>query len=385
MTTPESKFDTLYSGDERYHAAETDGFLTAPKEMFGSRRIGVAIIGVGRMGAIHLFNVLREPRANLLYALDVDSARLEFMKKKYFLDERKVKMLHTNDVLVALQDKQVEAVIIATSTQAHEQYVRLALEHNKHVICEKPLAQELAAVDSLTRTAEAKKLKLICAFNRRYDPTFKAVAKQIQRGDVGKLRVIKTCSRDSPTPTLEYIRTSGGMYHDCYVHDLDLILWYANELPIEVYAHGQSYDEKYKPLDDYDTTVIMMRFPSGLYSMTDLSRVSATGYEQRAEVFGPKGVLKVDEITKTTWEKHTEIGMTVPNQCYSFSSRYLEAYHNTLIELFNHIEGNKVTHQIKPGYLPALSKIAHACHESAHANKLVQLSWTDEEIKRALV
>lgn len=385
MSAPQGKFDTLYEGDERYHAAETDGFLTAPPEMFGSRRIGVALIGVGRMGAIHLFNILREPRANLLYALDIDNSRLDFMKKKYFLDERGVTMLNTNDVLVALQDKKVEVVVIATSTRAHEQYVRLALEHNKHVICEKPLAQELEAVDSLTRTAEAKNLKLICAFNRRYDPTFKAIAQQLHRGDVGKARVIRTCSRDSPTPTLEYVRTSGGFYHDCFVHDLDLILWYANELPIEVYAHGIAYDDQYKPLNDFDTSVIMMRFPSGLYSVTDLSRFSATGYEQRCEVFGPKGVLKVDEITKTTWEKHTEIGMTKPNQCYSFSSRYLEAYHNTLLELFNHIEGNKVTHKIMPGYLPALSKVAHAVHESAHGNKLVQLSWTDEEIKRSLV
>lgn len=384
MANTGGKFDTLHEIDERYQLSETDIRLVYEPEFFGSRRIGVAIVGVGRMGAIHLYNVLREPRANVKYVLDASKERLDYMNKKYFLSERGIKALHTDNWQLVLDDKEVEAVLISTPTFTHEQYARSALEHKKHVLCEKPLAEKIESVDAVVKLAQRERLKLICAFNRRYDPSFRKIAEQIKRGDIGEVRIIKTCCRDSPLPPIEYIKISGGIYHDCCVHDIDVILWYANELPIEVHAYGHTYMPDYKALDDFDTTVVCMKFKSGILSVTDLSRVGPSGYEQRVEVFGPKGILKIDEMTRAGWEKHTEIGVTRPNQCFSFASRFQEAYSNEITELFNHIEGNKTMHPIKPGYLQALCKVIHAIEHSARSGHPVKLDWTAEEIESAL-
>lgn len=378
------KYDNLHEIDERYCLSETDVRLEYEPEYFGKRRIGVAIVGVGRMGAIHLYNVLREPRADVKYVLDASHQRLEYMNKKYYLAERGIKALHTDNWQTVLDDKSVEAVLISTPTFTHEQYARSALHANKHVLCEKPLAAKIEDVDAIVKLAQSKNLKLICAFNRRYDPTFRKVAEQIQRGDIGDVRIIKTCCRDSPLPPIDYIRVSGGIYHDCCVHDIDVCLWYANELPIEVHAYVHTYMEDYKELDDFDTTVVCMKFKSGILSVTDLSRVGPSGYEQRAEVFGPKGVLKIDEFTRSGWEKHTEIGVTRPSQCYSFASRFQDAYQIEINELFNHIEGNKTLHPIMPGYLQALCKVVDAIEHSARSGQPVKLEWTPEEIKNAM-
>lgn len=375
-----SNYDTLYEIDDRYKLAETDATLTINPEQCGTRRIGLAVVGVGRMGAIHLYNALREPRANLLYILDASKERLECMRKKYFLDERGVKLVGTDGWKTIINDNRVEALLISTPTFTHEKYTREGLENKKHVICEKPLADNIKAVQSLVDLAVKNDLKLICAFNRRYDPSFRKIKEQVKRGDIGQVRVIKTCSRDSPLPPIEYIKISGGFFHDCLVHDVDVVLWIAQELPVEVHCYAHTYDEDYKKLNDYDTALISMKFKSGLISVTDLSRVNAPGYDQRVEVFGPKGCLKLDEYARAGWEKHNEFGVTKASNCYSFASRYLEAYANEITELFNHIEGNKVLEPMNPKYLSALCKIIHACEHSARSDQAVKLNWSPEEL-----
>lgn len=384
MAGPSANYDTLYEIDQRYQLSETDIKLSQNYEHFGRRMIGVAIVGVGRMGAIHLYNVLREPRAQIKYVMDADRTRLDYFDKKYFLSQRGIKVLHTDSWQEVLQDKSVEAVLISTPTSSHMHYVQTALEHDKHIMCEKPLAEKIEEIDTLVNLAQKRNLKLVCALNRRYDPSFRKIHQQIQRGDIGDVRIIKTCCRDSPTPAIEFIKTSAGVFHDCCVHDVDLIMMYANELPIEVHAYGHAFIPAYGAVDDYDTTVFSMKFKSGILAVTDYSRVGPSGYEQRVEVFGPKGVLKVDEFSPVGWEKHTEVGVNRPSQCFSFASRFHESYAAEVVELFNHIEGNKTMYPIMPGHLQALCKVINAVEKSARTGQAIKLEWTQAEIDAAL-
>lgn len=371
------EFDTIYELDAHYQGAEADAALELVPEVSGSRQIGLAIIGVGRMGAIHLYNARRDPRAKLVYVMDSSQERLDYMRKKYFLDEAGVRSVGLHDWQTVLEDPQVEALVISTPTFTHEKYTRQGLEHGKHVLCEKPLAEKAQEVRSTVELAQSKKLKLIVAFNRRYDPSYRRIHEQVRRGDIGQVRLVKTCSRDSPLPPIEYIKISGGIFHDCFVHDLDLILWMARELPVEVYASGHAYDADYAKLGDFDTAVVSMKFRSGMMSLTDLSRHSAAGYDQRIEVFGPKGCLKLDEFPRAGWEKHTEFGVTRPVNCYSFASRYLEAYALELTNLFNLIEGHKTMEPMNLPYLNHICKITDACERSARTGKPEPLEWND--------
>ena len=75
---------------------------------------------------------------------------------------------------------------------------------------------------------------LFCAFNRRFDPSYASIRKKVQEGELGHIQVIKTTSRDSPLPSLEYLKISGGIFHDCAVHDIDLVTWIIGEYPSKV-------------------------------------------------------------------------------------------------------------------------------------------------------
>jgi len=98
--------------------------------------------------------------------------------------------------------------VITTPTQTHESLVIQALNKGKAVFCEKPIAKELENVKKCYKLAEEKGLPLFCAFNRRFDPSFLNVHQRVQQNELGKLHMVKTCSRDSPLPSLDYLRTS---------------------------------------------------------------------------------------------------------------------------------------------------------------------------------
>ncbi|XP_076315899.1 putative oxidoreductase YrbE [Tachypleus tridentatus] len=119
---------------------------------------------------------------------------------------------------------------------------------------------------------------------------------------------------------------SGGLFHDCAIHDIDLICWILGELPTSVYAHSHAFNSLFKDIDDFDTAGIVMNFPSGVISLTDLSRSAVYGYDQRIEVFGSKGMLNSGNIRPTGVVSHCSNGSTAVPICYSFASRYNDAY-----------------------------------------------------------
>ena len=185
---------------------------------------------------------------------------------------------------VVLGDSGVDAVLIATPTHTHEHYVMKSLKAGRAVFCEKPVAGNISSVASCYDEAERQKRPLFCAFNRRFDPGMSAVHRQVKEGKIGKVYQIKTCSRDSPLPPISFLKFSNGMYHDCAVHDIDMICWIIGEEPVGVMAMGSTFDSEIEAIGDVDTIAIMIKFPSGVLGSIDLSRYSTYGYDQRLEV-----------------------------------------------------------------------------------------------------
>ena len=108
---------------------------------------------------------------------------------------------------------------------------------------------------------------------------------KVAEGKIGKLFQLKSTSRDSPRPSLEYVKTSGGMYHDTAVHDIDMLCWIVGEEPVGVFAQGSVFDPEIASIGDVDTIVVTLKFPSGVLAVCDLSRHASYGYDMRLEVY----------------------------------------------------------------------------------------------------
>ena len=284
-----------------------------------SREIGVALLGLGRAGSIHLESLRSAPGAGLRMVYDVDSSRASQVAK-----EAGCRAAREPEEVFASDD--VRGVVVATPTETHHAFVLAALEAEKAVLCEKPLGLDLDEIDRGFRLAEQKNRPLLVAFQRRFDPSFAAVIEAARAGDLGRLHFIRSVSRDNPLPPIEYIRTSRGIFHDCIVHDLDLIGRVAGEKPIEVFSFASSFIPEVEAIGDVDNVLVSLRFASGLLASIDVSRHSVYGYDQRLEVFGSDGMIQAENRPQTPVVRSTAAGVAWPPLDHSFPTRYREAY-----------------------------------------------------------
>ena len=139
------------------------------------------------------------------------------------LDDTRV--VHADKFNDVLDDTEVDGVIIATVTYTHEEYVKKCIDAKKAIFCEKPIAGNLKDTVSIYEAAEKASVPIFCAFNRRFDATHASVRAAAVAGEIGKVHMVKICSRDSPLPGEGYLKISGGIFHDCAVHDIDMAMW----------------------------------------------------------------------------------------------------------------------------------------------------------------
>lgn len=377
-------------------------------DRLGNTRIGVALIGLGRMGLVHLRNILREPRANLLYCIDSDHTRLAACSKSMFFREFGIRALHCDQFDVALADENVHAVMIATPTPSHEELTRRALKAGKSVMCEKPLAPNTGSIMPLFELAKANKVFLLTAFNRRYDPDFRHLNRQVKKGSLGSIQMVRITSRDCQKPPLSYVRVSGGLFHDTCIHDIDMTLWLMRQLPECVQVMGKTWKEFYagdaeqlanlsqedrellKDTDDYFMAIITMKFPDGSLAVIDNSRQASYGYDQRCEVYGAKAMLKLDGRRSVETSESNETGCVQSTLNFGFASRYSAAYMNELQDLLTMAElaesdlydereliREHLMEPVRATAVVATHTIADACLEASKKGQMIQMNWSE--------
>eukprot|EP00794_Sanderia_malayensis_P015319 gene15319-16896_t len=335
------------------------------------RGIGIAIFGLGRAGSIHTKNCAKNKRIDLRYLVDLDVDNAKKFIADYKLKD--AKPLAPKEINVVLDDPLVDGVVIASYTEAHEEQVLQCIKAKKAVFCEKPLAETYKEIERCYIEAESNKVPLLCAFNRRFDPSHSAVRDGVLQGKVGQLQLMKSCSRDSPLPPLSFLKVSHGMFQDCAIHDIDLIMWTVGEKPVLVTAQGHAFRKEIANIDDVDTVAITLKFPSGVLAVIDLSRFAAYGYDQRLEAFGDAGMLQSKNQTPTSVCLSDGRGVCDDVIMYSFPQRYATAYENELNHFLDVIEGSDCI--ITKQDVLAASRVAQACQQSHEIGQSIKLSW----------
>ncbi|XP_018563748.1 uncharacterized protein LOC108905396 [Anoplophora glabripennis] len=344
---------------------------------------GVAVFGIGRAGTIHITNLVKNRRGKILYVVDDDKEKL--LKVKNYFNLLQVEFITSAEQSTVFTDPNVRYIVCASPTYTHEDIITEALKSNKAVFCEKPIAETIEQSRTLFELAEKVNQPLFSAFNRRFDPTYAAIRERVKQGEVGKVLTVKVSSRDSPLPSLAYLKISGGIFHDCAVHDIDQVISILGEYPTKVSAIAHANIPEIDEIDDVDTVAIVLSFDSGAIGIIDLSRQCVYGYDQRLEVFGEKGMLKTENRAPVqTIEKYTHESVKRAPIYYSFASRYEEAYRIEMEHYLDVLEG-KCKLLVEGRDLLAVSKIATAAEESYREGKLVELEWNTNELPSAQV
>ena len=286
-------------------------------------KLNIALFGLGRAGKFHIQSIQSIPELNLKCVMDLDESVAKRVAKELECE-------YSTNIDDPLCQSDIDAVIIATPTNEHHKQIEATLKANKPVFSEKPLGNSLTEIDSCFELAEKTDLPLFVGFNRRFDPSFSSLASEVKASKVGQLQMLRVTSRDSPLPTMDYISKSNGIFHDCIVHDFDMLRFITGKDPVEIYTLGSSFVEEIRALNDLDNVLVALKYDNGMIASIDVNRFASYGYDQRIEVFGSKGMLQAENRLPITTLLSNNDGLLKPKIEHSFPTRYREAYQREL-------------------------------------------------------
>ncbi len=333
------------------------------------KKLNVGVIGLGRLGKVYAVDLAhRVPNANLVAVAD----KAEGLAKS-FAAEYNIPRWYPNHQDL-MNDKQVDAVAVITSTSTHKEVVTDAAKSGKAIFCEKPISISLEEAKEMLKIIEKTRIFFQSGFQRRFDRGYLEAKKKIEAGVIGTPVLLISTSRDPFRPPLEFCdpKVSGGMIADMGIHDFDVAKMFMGDVK-SVYAVGGAlaYPEM-KPIGDIDNAIVNMNFENGTVGVVHLSRNAVFGYDIRAEIWGTKGSIQVGYFRETPIFVMTKEGIThdvVPH----FMERFESAYLNQIQDFVNNVLQGKAP-SIKAADGMAALKVSLAATKSYQEKRPVEVS-----------
>ena len=286
--------------------------------------LNIGIIGAGRIGKVHLESI----------SYHVKNATVTAMADP-FMNEETEKLIRsygvskvTKDYKDILNDKDIDAVLVCSSTDTHAAISIEAINAGKHVFCEKPVDHSIEKIQAVADALkEHPDIKFQVGFSRRFDHNFAAIRKAYDDGKIGEAHILKITSRDPEPPNPAYIKVSGGIFLDMTIHDFDMACFLTDSDVEELYVNSAVLvDPAIGEQGDVDTAIITMKMANGALAVIDNSRKAVYGYDQRAELFGSKGMVATSNDTVSSAVISNADGVTGEKPLFFFLERYMESF-----------------------------------------------------------
>ena len=296
--------------------------------------INVGIIGAGRIGQVHAETLAyRCPEAKPAMIVDFFPDIAKNVAAKYGIPK------HGQDYMEIVENPDIDAVWICSPSSMHKEQIIAASKAGKHIFCEKPLAIELSEADEVIENVEKSGVKMMLAFQRRFDSNFARAKKAILDGAVGDPFTFHLTSRDPAPPPIDYILKSGGLHNDMAIHEFDEARFLMGCECTEVIALGGCrVDPKIASEGgDIDTALTVLKFENGAFGTIDNCRQSPQGYDQRVEVFGSGGQVAFSNNYDNNLTIADSESIRHDTPLSFFMDRYMDAYRNETIEFVKSI------------------------------------------------
>lgn len=327
-------------------------------------RIGVA--GVGRIGTMHAAHLASLDAVDEVLLYDPVPGRAERAART--LDKA-----GATDGVTRLLDE-ADGILVATPTDTHPTLVRGCLAAGKPALCEKPIAADLAEMTALVTEIDAGATPVLVGFQRRFDPAVIELRRRITSGELGPIYHLRATGFDANPPDPAYLPSSGGIFRDLLIHDLDAIPWLVGEPVVEVYASGSVLlGPAFADADDVDNAVVLLRFAGGAHAVLAAGRHDPLGYDHRIEVLGGKDSVVVGLDPRTPLTSLEPDGPRAARDAYpGFPERFQRAYHNEM-RVFVDVVGGRADNPSPARDSLVSLRLAEACERSRRSGAPVHL------------
>lgn len=331
----------------------------------------LSIVGVGRMGEIHLANAVSNDRIHRVSIFDRNKARSQEMTGKYGCLELEDES--------QLFDEDVDGVLVATSTHGHVDLILRALDRGKPVFCEKPIASNIQEALRLLSNVEGRGTGIQIGFQRRFDPGYLGLKRAMKSGAIGGINSIHSRTLDPSPPSEEYLKTSGGIFWDCAIHDFDSVLWISKSKALRVASLGASLSPGYAEIGDFESVQTSIELESGTVVSVSNTRANGAGYDARLEVYGTSLSMAAGLTSRTPLN---EYGTAAEEEStfLGFADRFAEAYRAELQAFVEVMEGSPSACSVESAI--GAHVLASACRQSAIERRVVTIAEHMEALGR---
>ena len=305
------------------------------------KTVKVGSVGLGRLGYEHAKNLATQvPGCELAAICDVDANRV-----KEVAAELGVPNTYT-DFEEMCKNPELDAIVIVSPSFLHCQQIEIAMNHGKHVFCEKPLGTDVAQ--------------------------FKAAEKVI-----GKVVLVRSYTQDPRSTiesTLKFAPHSGGQYLDMCVHDIDLIRWFTGSDVKNVWAIGGVFEfDLYKELNDADNAAATIQMENGAMGFMFTNRTHAAGCNVETEIIGTHGTLRIANVGAKNLLNIVDEHGSREEYYPDFMSRWHEAFVAEMVAFTGHVRDNTKPADLTVYDGTAVSEAAYRCKESFETGKMLPI------------
>ena len=332
--------------------------------------INFSLMGAGRIGKMHAKFIAAHPKAKLKYIYDINSEFAEEVAKSTGCSI-------ASSPEDAINADDIDAVLIASATPTHTQFITMAAKAGKAIFCEKPIDLDINKVNECMENIKGTNVPIQIGFNRRFDSSHAKAQEARVKKEIGELEMVVITSRDPEPPGIDYLKAAGGFFRDTTIHDFDLTRFILGDDPVvQVSAFGGAlFDKNAKKIKDQDTAMFILKSKKGVLIHINNSRRAVYGYDQRVEVFGSKGMIISNNQVPNSVERFTSKSTTTKDTIhFFFIERYEQAYKDQFNEFVKCVIKKTIPKVTFEDGKNALI-IANAAYKSLKSGKVINIKF----------
>ncbi len=253
------------------------------------KKYNIALIGCGAMGEAHLDDIYCREDIILKYVCDLDINRAENFKRRYSA------AIAVKDYEIIMNDNEVDIVIAAVYPSMHLEILKKCISHKKHLICEKPIADNLHDGEEMIRMIRNNSdVKVLIGYILRHNESYKKIASMIHEDAIGHPIIMRMTQNHHTMDWQKYLKliNETSPIVDCGVHYVDVMRWFTGAEPVEVSAIGQRTEADVIS-GSYNYGLMTVKMSDGSVAYYEAGWGNTISAENIKEFIGPKGRIRL--------------------------------------------------------------------------------------------